>query len=266
MLNLSWATVMFQIANFLVLVVLLNRFLFQPVMRRVAQRKAEKERLLQELTQEREEAARLRAEWEARLARAEEEAAALVTRVQEQAEAERAALLQETRAEVEHMLAEAHADAHQQRRLAIDSFHDELLDAILEISGQIIGRTAPPELHDVLVKQLSDRIWELGRSEMQRVETFRRSLGSREPTAHVTTAHPLSPEQQGLLIRTLTALADRHVNLELKTDPSLGVGLRVRLGDTIVDNSIAGQLAELREKVSAALKERMGNGQTTPPA
>lgn len=266
MLDLSWATVIFQIANFLVLVILLNHFLFRPVMRRVAQRKDEKERLLQELTQEREEASRLRAEWEARLARAEEEAAALIIRAQEEAEAARAALLQEAQAEVARILAEAHADAHQQRRLAIDSFHDELLDAILEISGQIIGRTAPPELHDALVKQLSDRIWELGRSQMQRVEAFRRSLGNREPTAYVTSARPLTPEHQGLLVRTLTALADRHVNLELKTDPSLAVGLRVRLGDTIVDNSIAGQLAGLREKVSAALKERMGNGQTTPPA
>ncbi|MCR4405800.1 MAG: F0F1 ATP synthase subunit delta [Anaerolineae bacterium] len=266
MLDLSWATVIFQIANFLLLVLLLNHFLFQPVMRRVAQRKAEKERLLQELNQEREEAARLRAEWEARLARAEEEAAALIAQAQEKAETERLALLQEAQVEVARILAEAHADTHQQRRLAIDSFHDELLDAILEISGQVIARTAPPEMHDSLVKQLNDRIWELGRSQMQRVEAFRRSLGTREPTAHVTTAHPLSPEQQGLLVRTLTALADRHVNLELRIDPSLAVGLQVRLGDTIVDNSIAGQLAGLREQVSAALKERMGNGQTDPSA
>jgi len=266
MLNLSWATIIFQIANFLLLVILLNHFLFQPVMRRVAQRRAEKERLLSELKQEREEAARLRAEWEARLARAEEEAAALIAQAQEKAETERLALLQEAQVEVARILAEAHTDAHQQRRLAIDSFHDELLDAILELSGQLIARTAPPEMHDSLVKQLNDRIWELGRSQMQRVEAFRRSLGNREPTAHVTTARPLSPEQQGLLARTLTALADRHVNLDLRTDPSLAGGLRVRLGDTIVDNSIAGQLAGLREQVSTALKERMGNGQTNSSA
>ncbi|HEC33912.1 MAG TPA: hypothetical protein ENI37_04275, partial [Chloroflexi bacterium] len=61
-------------------------------------------------------------------------------------------------------------------------------------------------VHDSLVQQLSDRIWELGRSEMERVETFRRSLGDRAPTAYVTTARPLSPEQQGLLARTFTAL------------------------------------------------------------
>lgn len=259
MLDLDWVTIIFQIINFLVLVVLLNHFLFQPVMRNVAKRKAEKERLLRELDRDRQEAAELRAELEDRLAKADQEAASLISEAREQAETERVALLQEAHAEVERVLTDAHTDAHQQRRLAVDSFHDELLHTILEISGQIIGRTAPPELHDVLVKQLSDRIWELGRSEMQRVETFRHSLGTREPTAHVITAHPLSPEQQGLLVRTLTALADRHVNLELKTDPMLVAGLRVRLGDTIVDNSIGGQLAELHESVSTALKERIGD-------
>ncbi len=259
MLNLDWATVIFQIINFLVLVVLLNHFLFQPVMRNAAQRRAEKERLLRELEQERQEAARLRAELADRLAQAEQEAAAIISKAREQAEADRAALLEEAQGEVERIIAEAHTEAYRRRLAAVNAFHEELLDTILEISGQVIARTAPPEMHDALVKQLSDRIWELGRSEMQRVEAFRRSLGNREPTAYVTSARPLTPENQGLLVRTLTALADRHVNLEWKTDPALIAGLQVRLGDTIVDNSIAGQLDELRESVSSALKERLGH-------
>jgi F-type H+-transporting ATPase subunit b len=259
MLNLDWMTVIFQIINFLVLATVLYYFLFRPVMRHVTKRAAEKKQLLRELERDHQEAARLRAELEARLAKADQEAASIVPAAREQAETERTALLQEAQAEVERILAEAYTDALRRRRLAVDAFHDELLDTILEISGQVIGRTAPPEMHDALVKQLSDRIWELGRSEMQRVESFRRSLGDREPTAYVTTAQSLSPEQQGLLVRTLTALADRHVNLELKTDPVLVAGLRVRLGDTIVDNSIAGQLAELRESVSTAIRERMGD-------
>ncbi len=257
MLNLDIWTIAFQIINFLALVAALYYLLFRPVMRSVKERAAEKEQLAHELAQERQEAARLQAELEARLAHADEEVATIIATARERAEAERKALLQETRAEVERILIEAHADAHRLRQQAVDESHENLLDAILEISGWAIGRTAPPEVHDALVQQLSDRIWELGRSEMERVETFRRSLGDRTPTAYVTTARPLSPEQQGLLARTFTALADRHVNLELKTDPSLAAGIKVRLGDTLVDHSIGGQLAELRETVSLALKERM---------
>jgi F-type H+-transporting ATPase subunit b len=257
MLNLDVATIAFQIINFLALAALLYYFLFRPVMRGMKARAAERERLAYELAQDRENAAKLRAGLEARLAHAEEEAAVIIAQAQGQAKAERTELLQETQTEVERILVEAHTDAHRLRQQAVDDFHIELLDTILEMSGWVIGRTAPPELHDVLIQQLNDRIWELGRSEMERVETFRRSLSDRVPTAYVTTARPLTPEQQGVLARTFTALADRHVNLELKTDPALAAGIQVRLGDTLVDRSIGGQLAELRETVSQALKERM---------
>jgi len=264
MLNLDVATIIFQIVNFLALAALLYWFLFRPVTRSVKARRAERKRLAEQIAQDREDAETLRAELEARLASAEEEAAAIIARAQEQARDERATLLQETQAEVERILVEAHTDAHRLRQQTVEDFHDELLDTILELCSWVIERAAPPEVHDALVQQLNDRIWELGRSEMERVETFRRSLGDRTPTAHVTTAQPLSPEQQGLLARTFTALADRHVDLELKTDPALAAGLRVRLGDTLVDNSIGGQLAELRDTVSQALKERMtGDGTET---
>jgi F-type H+-transporting ATPase subunit b len=259
MLNLDFATIAFQIINFLALAALLYYFLFRPVMSGVKARAAEKERLARKMTQDQEEVGKLRAELEERLANADEEAAAIITEAQEQAEAERTALLEEAQAEAERILVEAHADAQRLRQQAVEDFHEDVLDAILEISGQVIGRTTPPEVHDALVQQLNDRIWELGRHEMERVETIRRSLSDRAPTAYVTSAQPLSAEQQGQLVRTFTALADRHVNLELRIEPDLAAGLRVRLGDMVVDNSIAGQLNGLREAVSKALRERVAN-------
>jgi F-type H+-transporting ATPase subunit b len=255
MLNLDWATVLFEILNFLVLTALLYNYLFRPVMHNVKERAAEKKRLAQEIAREREAATRLRAELEERLAHADKEAATIIVQAQAQAQAEQEELLQETYAEAERILTRAQADAHRLQKQALAEFHDELLDTILDISGQIINRAAPPDLHDALVQQLNDRIWELGRSEMGRVETIRRSLGERMPTAYVTTARPLSPEQQRLLVRTFSALADHNVSLELTMDPALAVGLRVRLGDMVVDNSMAGQLAQLRQDVAQALRD-----------
>ncbi len=259
MLNLDLATVIFQIVNFLVLAALLYRFAFRPIMEGVKARAEEKARVMDALTQDREQAARMEAELEARLANAEAEASAIITQAQNQAEAEREALLQEAREEVERILAEAQSTSYQYGRQAIDEFHEEMLEAIVDISGLIIGRVAPPALHEAMVRQLNDRIWELGRSEMARVETFRAALGDRTPTVHVLSAKPLAPEMQGLLVRTFSALADRNVNLELNTDASLGVGLRVRVADLVVDNSIAGQLDELREETAEMLKEHVVN-------
>jgi F-type H+-transporting ATPase subunit b len=256
MLNIDWATIVFQAINFLALAALLYYFAFRPVMERVRERRVEKREMMSQIKEDRQEAERLRERLEQRLSEAEEEAAQIITHAQKQAEAERQQMLEDVKEDIEAMLGDAREDVQQMRQQAVDEFHDELIDAILGIGGDLIRQAAPPAMHDTLVAQLNDRIWEMGRQEMERVRAFRQSLGERTPTAHVTAAKPLSGEQQGELARTLTALADRNVDIEIETDPSLAAGLRVRLGDIVVDNSIAGRLEELREQTSEALEER----------
>ena len=259
MLNFDLLTIILQTVNFLVLAGVLHYFLFRPMMRRARERKMEKERLMQELAEERQEVEAQRAELEQRLSEAEEEAERIISEARNRAEQSREELLQEANEEIERMLAEAHTDVQRTRRQAMEEFHDELLEAILSVSRQLIGRVAPDAMHEALAQQLNDRIWEMGRSDIERVEAFRVSLGDREPTAYVTSAQPLSSEQQGELARTLTALADRHVDLELRTDSDLAAGLRVRLEDIVIDNTVAGQLEELRESVEQSLKENLEN-------
>jgi F-type H+-transporting ATPase subunit b len=260
MLDLELETIAFQIFNFLLLTVGLYFLLFRPGIRRVRERAARRAQAEAEIAREREQAARARAEWEERLARAEDEAAAVIARAQEAAQAEREALVAEAQGEVERILADARDDAQKLQRRAAETFRDDLVDAVLGLAGELVGQVAPSEVHDALVQELSDRIWELGRGEMERVNAFRSALGERTPTARVTSARPLTSDQQGLLARTFTALADRHINLELSVDPGLAAGLRVRLGDILVDHSIAGELDELREMVSRSLEERLSHG------
>jgi F-type H+-transporting ATPase subunit b len=256
MLNLDPITIAFQIANFLILAFVLQRLLFKPTLERVAERSGEQERLQLELAKEREKVASLQADMERLQQQVEGEAQAIRPEAQAGADVDGKQLMTQVRAEAEQVLAQAQDDAARIRQRALAESRDQVVDAILGISGTVIGRAAPPEMHDRLVGGLNERIRDMGRAEMQRVEAIRRSLGAREPIAHIATAHELSVEQQAQLAQMLTALADRHVTLELETDPGLVAGVRVRLGDTVMDNSIAGQLAELRDQVQTALSEQ----------
>jgi len=257
MLNIDWATIAFQVINFLVLAGALYYFVFRPMTRRVQERRAEKQEMMRQIREDRQEAERLRETLEEHLSEVEAEADEIITEAQKRAEAERQQMLEDVGQDIEEMLVDAREDVEQMRQQAVDEFHDELIDAILDIGADVIRQAAPSAVHDALVAQLGDRIWEMGREEMERVRAFRRSLGERTPTAHVTTAKPLRSEQQGELARTLTALADRNVDIQMETDPSLAAGMQVRLADIVVDNSVAGRLDELREQTSQALRERL---------
>ncbi|MBN1178894.1 MAG: F0F1 ATP synthase subunit delta [Anaerolineae bacterium] len=257
MLDIDLATVAFQVFNFLVLTALLYYFLFRPVLASVNERTEKRKQALEKIEADRKAAAKLRAALDARLSNVEEEANHLLLTAREEARLEREHLIHETHAEVERILARSHLDAHQARQQYHQEFQDELLDAILEISTLVIGQVTPQGVHETLVERLNERIWEMGRSEMDRVRAFRRAMNKRAPTAYVTSALPLSPEQQGKLARTLTALADHNVQIELTIDPALAAGVRVRMGDMILDDSIAGHIAALREQVAGTLQDRL---------
>ena len=69
--------------------------------------------------------------------------------------------------------------------------------------------------------------------------------------ARVESAIPLAPEQRTRLRDKLAAMTGKRVELEEEVAPALLAGLRVWLGDRMIDGSAARRLAELRATLLA---------------
>lgn len=67
--------------------------------------------------------------------------------------------------------------------------------------------------------------------------------------ATVSVTRPLTDEQRGRLEAGLNALYGRELRLNVVKDPSLVGGLRVEVGDEVVDATAASRLAELRRRL-----------------
>jgi F0F1-type ATP synthase delta subunit len=92
---------------------------------------------------------------------------------------------------------------------------------------------------------------------MDQVQAIRRSLDKRSPTVFAESARPLDEGQVQELQETLSALIDKEVDLEIKTDPDLIGGLRVRVGDTLINNTLAAKMNEILNQASASIREKM---------
>jgi F-type H+-transporting ATPase subunit delta len=68
--------------------------------------------------------------------------------------------------------------------------------------------------------------------------------------AHVTCAVELTEDEQSGLVASLGTLFEHEVRLQVVVDPSLLGGLTVRIGDEIIDASVARQLDEARRKLT----------------
>lgn len=64
--------------------------------------------------------------------------------------------------------------------------------------------------------------------------------------ATVTAAAPLSAAQLATLTKTLTAQYGRDPRLAIRIDPAVIGGLRVQIGEDVIDGTIASRLADLR--------------------
>jgi hypothetical protein len=106
-------------------------------------------------------------------------------------------------------------------------------------------------VHHDLVSALCSELWHLSERE---IVAYRKAMVGKAATAFVTTPFPLSEDERGMIADTLSALVDRRIELEVKDDPSLIAGIKVKIADKIIDNSLRRQLVSIREKLSQELE------------
>jgi len=68
--------------------------------------------------------------------------------------------------------------------------------------------------------------------------------------ATVTTAVPLSAAQRGRLEKSLNAASGRTVKLDTTVDPAVIGGVRVQLGDDVIDGSLLHRLENLKQRLA----------------
>ncbi|BBB49187.1 F0F1 ATP synthase subunit delta [Pelolinea submarina] len=257
MLEIDLVTILFQIINFVVLAAALYFLLFKRMIKKADQRKQEAEVVRQESLQNLEESKKLRVEAEDYLSNISQKVDEHIEKAKQEIEQHREQVLQLTKEEAEEIYKQRKEDSIRTQKRTVEKFRKKILDTIVEVSQQTLQLTTPDEIHHLLIKQMNERVWDLGKSEMRRVETIRKSLADREPILEIHTAKPLTREEKAQAIRTFSALADKNVKLELDTDPDLVAGLRVRLGDFIVDNSLATKLNEISENTLQQLSDKL---------
>jgi F-type H+-transporting ATPase subunit delta len=68
--------------------------------------------------------------------------------------------------------------------------------------------------------------------------------------ATVTSAVPLTDDQVARLERTLGSQAGRRIRFDSVVDPTVLGGVRVQIGDDVIDGSVASRLNDLRQKLA----------------
>ena len=143
----------FQIVNFLLLLYLLNRFLFKRVLRLLDERQTKISQGLEDAEAAARDRELARAEREAALAEARREAEAMVQRAAKTAEATSADILAEAKASAEQITTRAREEISAEKDKALAEIRGEVADLALEAAGKLIGSEMDAPKQRKLVEQ-----------------------------------------------------------------------------------------------------------------
>lgn len=239
-MNLDATTFALEVLNFLVLVWLLQRLLYRPVLDVVERRRAEDAQAVAQAQALREQAQALKEEYQQRLAGAADERTRALAQLAPEIAAERAQRLTA-------IDAEAAAECERRRAvLARDAAADEArrereASALAgRFAARLLDRIAGPALDDLLVGLA---VAELAALPPPQRDALHAALADPDAAVRAASAWPMTEPRRAGLRAALAAIAGRPVEPAFAEDAALGAGLRLQVGAWVLAGDLHDELA-----------------------
>jgi len=238
-MEFDWTTFALEVLNFLVLVWLLKRFFYRPVLAVIEKRQAATAKTLADAETVRREAQALRSEYQEHLASLDKERAVAQARIDEDIAAERTRRLAALIAELA---------AEHKRRDALDARERSEHEAALErqamtiathFATRLLERLAGPELNAKLADLTLSDLEDLSGTGLDALRAALRDPGA---TIKVVSAYRLDEERRGAFARALNRLSDRVLKIEFDDDAVLKAGVCIMAGAWVL-------MANLRDEL-----------------
>lgn len=240
-LNLGYLLV--QIFNFLIIFIVLRAWIFKPILGLLETRREAIARGLED--------ARIAAEARAN---AEKDARDIIAKAQAEASQKTREATERAEEAAREVHAQAEADAAKAREAALAEVDHERERILADVRGQVaalsmaaaqrlIGEALDEQRQHALIAEFFSGV------KAGRVVVLEDVTGLTGASAEVTSALPLSTEEQEAVKSDVLARLGAQATVAFRVDPTILGGLIVRVGDKVLDGSVAGQLESMRQSL-----------------
>ncbi len=250
---IDWFTVGAQALNFIILVWLLKRYLYKPILNAVDAREKLIAAELADAGAKKAEAQTERDEFQRKNDEFDQQRAALLSKATDEAKAERQRLLDDARKAADALSAK--------RQEALQSDAANLNQAIRRRTQQEVFAIAQKALADLATTSLEERICEVfvGRlraMDVKAKEGLGEALKTGTEPAIVRSAFDLPAAQRAAIQKALNEIFSGEVHVRFETAPDLVSGIEITTNGQKIAWSIADYLASLEKGVGELLKEK----------
>ncbi len=243
-MQVDWVTVAAQIVNFLILVYLLKRFLYQPVVTAMAKREQRIAQCLDDAQKREHEAKTEAAHYRAKTDELEQSRAGLLAGTREDAEIQRKLWLQDARREVAQTSQQWQQQAEREKHDFLVALRRQAAQSIARIAGRVLADLADTTLEQQMVRAFLKRFRSLD-------ETARQALAN--GPIRIATSFELNEPLRAEVREGVRQCIPGNPVLEFTESSGILCGIQLKAEGCKLDWTIHGYLDTLQEQIEEEL-------------
>ncbi|MGJ8723260.1 MAG: F0F1 ATP synthase subunit B family protein [Roseibacillus sp.] len=252
-MNIDWFTFVAQILNFFILVWILKRFLYKPILKAMSERKEQIQKTIVEANDEKKKTQEERARFEQKNAEITQQRETFLKEAKTEAEKEHQRLLKEAREEFET----ARLRYQEALKREKEDFQQEMSRSaraeVIAISQRLLNDLADSELQQRMAHKFCQRLTDLREDEKKRLrESLKESV---ELPALIRSTFELTKDDQMLLEDSVTKILGK-VPLKFETSSSLGFGIELAVDGQKITWTIKDYLRSLETCLNNLLQTK----------
>ena len=250
---IDWFTVGAQTLNFLVLMWLMKRFLYKPILHAIEEREKRIATELANADMKKAEAQKERNEFQQKNEEFDRQRAALLNKATAEVKAERQRLLDEARDAAEALRAKRQEMLRNEGHNLRQAISRRTQQEVFAIARKALTDLATTSLEERLAGAFTRRLREL---DSQVKQNLAKALKTGSGPAFVRSAQALPAEQRAAIQNALNETFSAEIPVLFETAPDLICGIELTTNGQKVAWSIADYLSSLEEGVDELLREK----------
>lgn len=248
---IDWFTVAAQLVNFLILVWLMKRYLYQPILKALDAREKRIATELADAAAKEADAIKERDEFRRKNEEFERQRAAMLNQATEQAATEHARLFDEVRKDADHLRDKLQDKLSSEYQNLHEEFARRTRAEVFAIARKTLADLAGESLEQRMTDVFVERLQDMNDEEKKNLAAM---LQSPDMPVSVRSAFELSSVQRSAIEDAVKAVLGTKIKVQFETVPEVIGGIELLMHGQKVAWSIADYLASLEKDVDQLLK------------
>ena len=252
---IDWFTVAAQIVNFLILVWLLKRFLYQPILSAMDRREENMASRMEDARKRREEAEREAEAFRTRRQALDEKSSQLLAEAKDEAEKRRQEWTQEVRDEVERLRKRWFQRVLLQRETFLHDLRRRASEQVNAVARRALADLADADIERRMIDVFLERVAEL---DEKRRQAIAHSVEEGDRGIEISSAFEIVADQRKRITETMRRLVREGIDVRYHTIPEMILGIEMKTHGYKVAWSLDEYLESLEEEMARAMEAGAG--------